>query len=384
MPNSSKELLNKFEAYLQNNLPAVQTFHPSFNTALQVMIKAKAKRFRPILMLSIVDNLSPLLLKNSFDIAVALEIFHTYSLIHDDLPSMDDAILRRGIETLHKTYDDATAILVGDALNTHTFHLVANSSLSSLTKIDIIKQLSLDGGINGMVVGQAIDIYFENKTLGLDELKIDPADIVKQNKIEELGEIFLDKIPFVRYIIDETILSYDTANPYQKKRCLDEISSYMRTLNKIVAQEYKTYISTKLNIKPQHIKIDSFQRKREDDISFVSKDIAELCIIKTALSNDECFDIVLDGLNSDMFLCHKDEFNMLLTNKTDQSLISISLTDDINILTLQELDFQISMMVTNYYKAQLLKIKQNTNMQFKQKVQKIKELQQKIKELKKS
>ncbi|RLA74812.1 MAG: polyprenyl synthetase family protein [Epsilonproteobacteria bacterium] len=172
MPNSSKELLNKFEAYLQNNLPAVQTFHPSFNTALQVMIKAKAKRFRPILMLSIVDNLSPLLLKNSFDIAVALEIFHTYSLIHDDLPSMDDAILRRGIETLHKTYDDATAILVGDALNTHTFHLVANSSLSSLTKIDIIKQLSLDGGINGMVVGQAIDIYFENKTLGLDELKI--------------------------------------------------------------------------------------------------------------------------------------------------------------------------------------------------------------------
>ncbi|RLA74808.1 MAG: DNA primase [Epsilonproteobacteria bacterium] len=213
---------------------------------------------------------------------------------------------------------------------------------------------------------------------------VDPADIVKQNKIEELGEIFLDKIPFVRYIIDETILSYDTANPYQKKRCLDEISSYMRTLNKIVAQEYKTYISTKLNIKPQHIKIDSFQRKREDDISFVSKDIAELCIIKTALSNDECFDIVLDGLNSDMFLCHKDEFNMLLTNKTDQSLISISLTDDINILTLQELNFQISMMVTNYYKAQLLKIKQNTNMQFKQKVQKIKELQQKIKELKKS
>ena len=135
------------------------------------MLKAGGKRFRPMLLLSIVNAVEPLLLKNSLSIALAVEFLHTYSLVHDDLPSMDNADLRRGHPTLHKSYDEVTAILVGDALNTHSFNLIANAPLSSDVKIELIKVLSSDGGIGGMIIGQAIDCYFENKKLELNQLE---------------------------------------------------------------------------------------------------------------------------------------------------------------------------------------------------------------------
>ena len=84
---------------------------------------------------------------------------------------MDNADLRRGFETLHKKYDEVTAILVGDALNTEAFNQIANASLSNDVKIELIKCLSKDGGIDGMVIGQAIDCYFENQKLELSQLK---------------------------------------------------------------------------------------------------------------------------------------------------------------------------------------------------------------------
>ncbi len=167
----TKNLLVEFENYLLDNLPVSKSFHTIFQDALQDMLKAGGKRFRPMLLLSIVNANQSLLLKNSMPVALGIEFLHTYSLIHDDLPSMDNADLRRGYPTLHKTYDEVTAILVGDALNTHSFNLIANAPLSSDTKIELIKLLSSDGGIDGMIIGQAIDCYFENHKLELKQLE---------------------------------------------------------------------------------------------------------------------------------------------------------------------------------------------------------------------
>lgn len=165
------KLLNQFEDYLLNHLPKSQSFHPIFEKALQEMLSAGGKRFRPMLLLSVVQSHQSLLIKNAMPVALGLELLHTYSLIHDDLPAMDDASLRRGYPTLHTTYDEVTAILVGDALNTHSFNLIANAPLSSDVKIELIKILSSDGGIDGMIIGQAIDCYFENQKLELDQLE---------------------------------------------------------------------------------------------------------------------------------------------------------------------------------------------------------------------
>ncbi len=165
------KLQTQFEDYLLNHLPTSQSFHPIFEKALQEMLSAGGKRFRPMLLLSVVQSYQSLLIKNAMPVALGLELLHTYSLIHDDLPAMDDASLRRGYPTLHTTYDEVTAILVGDALNTHSFNLLANAPLSSDVKIELIKILSLDGGIDGMIIGQAIDCYFENQKLELSQLE---------------------------------------------------------------------------------------------------------------------------------------------------------------------------------------------------------------------
>ncbi len=166
-----KNFMEEFESYLLDNLPEVKSFHPYFQKALVEMLKAGGKRFRPYLLLSVVNSYEPLLVKNSFGVAAAVEYIHTYSLIHDDLPIFDDADFRRGHPTLHVTYEEVTATLVGDALNTHAFYLIADSPLSDSVKTKLTKELSLNGGAYGMVLGQAIDCYFENKTLDFEKLK---------------------------------------------------------------------------------------------------------------------------------------------------------------------------------------------------------------------
>lgn len=164
-------MLQQFETYLLNNLPSSQSFHPYFEDALQDMLKAGGKRFRPLLVLCVVKAYNPLLLKNAMSVALAIEVLHTYSLIHDDLPAMDNADLRRGHPTLHKSFDEVTAILVGDALNSHAFNILANTPLSNDVKIELIKTLSNDGAIDGMIIGQAIDCFFENKKLDISQVE---------------------------------------------------------------------------------------------------------------------------------------------------------------------------------------------------------------------
>jgi len=166
-----QELLSSFENYLLNNLPQSKTFHPYFEAALGDMLKAGGKRFRPMLLLSVVKSNKSLLLPNAFPVALGLEMLHTYSLVHDDLPSMDNADLRRGFQTLHKKYDEVTAILVGDALNTEAFNQVVQAPLHNDIKVELIKVLSVNGGIDGMIIGQAIDCYFENQKLELNQLE---------------------------------------------------------------------------------------------------------------------------------------------------------------------------------------------------------------------
>jgi len=160
-----------FEKFLKENLIKNPSFHPYFQKATNEMLLAGGKRFRPMLLLKVVESYNPLMIESAYYPALAIEILHTYSLIHDDLPSMDDANIRRGHPTLHKTFDEVTAILVGDGLNTYAFELISNAPLHNDVKIALIKELSYNGGLNGMVLGQAIDCFFENKPLSLDELK---------------------------------------------------------------------------------------------------------------------------------------------------------------------------------------------------------------------
>ncbi|WP_151901211.1 polyprenyl synthetase family protein [Sulfurimonas sp. NW15] len=164
--------MQNFEQFLLDNLPTSQSIHPTYERALQDMLKAGGKRFRPALLLGVVKAYNPLMLESANHAALAIEFLHTYSLIHDDLPAMDNSPLRRGHPTLHVSFDEVTAILAGDALNTYAFEFLSNAPFSDEIRVKLIRELASNGGLGGMVLGQAIDCYFENKPLKIEEIKI--------------------------------------------------------------------------------------------------------------------------------------------------------------------------------------------------------------------
>ncbi len=164
--------MQNFEQFLLENLPTSKSIHPTYESALQNMLQAGGKRFRPALLLGVVGAYNPLMLESARFAALAIELLHTYSLIHDDLPAMDNSPLRRGKPTLHVSFDEVTAILVGDALNTYAFEVLANAPFSDEIRVKLIRELASNGGLNGMVLGQAIDCYFENKPLAIEDIKI--------------------------------------------------------------------------------------------------------------------------------------------------------------------------------------------------------------------
>ncbi len=192
------------EEFIKKNLIKAKSFHPFFEKALNEMLLAGGKRFRPNLLLSVVKAYNPLMVENAKYAAFALELIHTYSLIHDDLPAMDNASLRRGHPTLHTTYDETTAILVGDALNTYAFEVLSSAPMHNDVKVELIKILSKNAGPSGMVLGQAIDCYFENKKLTIEELKF--LHMNKTGKLIaaslEMGAVIVNKTDLARKLYD--------------------------------------------------------------------------------------------------------------------------------------------------------------------------------------
>ena len=148
-----------------------QQFALSLREAVLYSIHAGGKRIRPYLLLEVLEALKvPITLAHS-QVAAALEMIHTGSLIHDDLPAMDDDDYRRGRLTNHKVYGEDIAILAGDALFLDPYALIAQADLGSQAKVDLISSLSLASGSMGMVAGQVLDMEGEGKHLNLEELQ---------------------------------------------------------------------------------------------------------------------------------------------------------------------------------------------------------------------
>ncbi|MBF0370113.1 MAG: polyprenyl synthetase family protein [Magnetococcales bacterium] len=160
------------EKALDSHVPSVNKPPARLNAAIRHSLMAGGKRLRPILVLAACEAVEGPV-ANLLPFACALECIHTYSLIHDDLPAMDDDDLRRGRPTCHKAFDEATAILAGDALLTLAFELAASpmKDIDPGDQLTMIAQLARDAGIFGMVGGQMLDIEAENREVTLVELQ---------------------------------------------------------------------------------------------------------------------------------------------------------------------------------------------------------------------
>ena len=174
--------------------------------AMLYAVQSGGKRIRPLLTLAVGASGTS---KNgaALDLACALEMIHTYSLIHDDLPGMDDDDLRRGRPTLHKAFDEATAILAGDALLTLAFEVAANANLEANQLVEAVKILSTASGMSGMISGQMKDIASEEVTITLEQMK--------EIHREKTGELLLAAVRLGNLFIDdakmkEAFVSYAT------------------------------------------------------------------------------------------------------------------------------------------------------------------------------
>ena len=215
-----EKLLTSYQNRINSKLESLLPFDDSLlSEAIRYSVLGGGKRLRPILVYLIgeLGNAE----NDSLDIlAGSVEIIHCYSLIHDDLPSMDDDDLRRGKPTTHKKYDEATAILAGDALQPFAFELVTTINTSDKNKLSIIKSLAQACGYQGMVGGQikdihsndikdvkSLDIMHSQKTGSLIQSSIETAgilsDLSKQD-IECLIE-YGDKIGLAFQIQDDII-----------------------------------------------------------------------------------------------------------------------------------------------------------------------------------
>ncbi|WP_271401314.1 polyprenyl synthetase family protein [Salinicoccus roseus] len=143
----------------------------TIRVASSYSIKAGGKRFRPYLLFATLEALGEDPMKGA-DAAAAIEMIHTYSLIHDDLPAMDDDDYRRGKPTNHKVFGEAAAILAGDTLLTESFSIVSSDeSLSADKRISIISRIASKAGFNGMIGGQMLDMEAEGKEISFSELE---------------------------------------------------------------------------------------------------------------------------------------------------------------------------------------------------------------------
>lgn len=145
---------------------------PDLIEAILYSVDAGGKRVRPLIFLELLEGFGVALTDAHFDVAAALEMIHTGSLIHDDLPAMDNDDYRRGRLTNHKKFNEATAILAGDSLFLDPYDLVANAELSAEVKVALIAELAHASGTYGMVGGQMLDMEGEERKLSLSELQL--------------------------------------------------------------------------------------------------------------------------------------------------------------------------------------------------------------------
>jgi farnesyl diphosphate synthase len=168
-----EEFQQRVDKALDHWLPQADVYPLRLHQAMRYAVLAPGKRVRPVLVYAAASALG-IDLERVDGAAAAVEIIHAYSLIHDDLPAMDDDDLRRGRPTCHREFDEATAILAGDALQALAFYIISHDPQmidDAAARLQMIENLALFSGSRGMAGGQAIDLAAVGKTLNIAELE---------------------------------------------------------------------------------------------------------------------------------------------------------------------------------------------------------------------
>jgi|TARA_Y100000385_G_scaffold130861_1_gene136144 geranylgeranyl pyrophosphate synthase len=260
----SVKFLTRSRELVHNKLSSVISSSSLIDEAMRYSVLSNSKAIRPGLVMAsgiLNDNLT----KDSLiTLACSVELIHTYSLIHDDLPSMDDDDMRRGKDSSHIRFGEANAILAGDALHDLAFELIANDDdMSDAAKVDAVNILARASGSSGMVLGQYLDIESEklNSDLDLDDMekihslktgKLIQASILMgqlesslDNKKQIMLSDFGSKIGLAFQIFDD-ILDETGDSSVLGKSIKSDIKNHKQTYVKVIGLEQSNFIADQL------------------------------------------------------------------------------------------------------------------------------------------
>lgn len=197
-----QELVNQS---LEGLLPVEGDYPKEIIEAMRYSIFAGGKRLRPILTIGACETAGGNV-QDAMKVACAIECIHTYSLIHDDLPALDDDDFRRGMPTCHKVYGEAIAILAGDALLTYAFELLSDMDYSK-SIVKIIREVSCAAGPKGMIAGQVADMLSEK---GQREKTTDLLDYIHKNKTGALFKASIKSGALIAGCTDVELVAFDS------------------------------------------------------------------------------------------------------------------------------------------------------------------------------
>jgi len=317
-------------------------------------------------------------------------LLYAYNLAKQSLHKKGEIIITEGyldVIMLHQAgFDNAVATL-GTALTQEHLPLLRKANPRVVMAYDgdkagraaalkASKLLSASGFDGGVVV-------FDG---GLD-----PADMVKEGRVEELSNMFREAKPFIEFVLDEILSLYDLRDPKAKESCMQEGISYLKTLSPILQEEYKTYLASRLGglgVSPSLIRLNNNTNANNQNTSIVQKnshrDIWELSLIKTVLEKPNLIDQILDVIDPSLLQFHSQEFSLALSAKKETPELMSILVDD-SICSLKDedaLSAELIIFLSKHYERELKKVNLSPNISFEEKAFYIRKFRGKIAKLK--
>tara|TARA_B100001939_G_scaffold222976_1_gene191890 strand:- start:251 stop:1120 length:870 start_codon:yes stop_codon:yes gene_type:complete len=268
-----KEFMSHIRDQVSSNIEKYIGDSNFIEVAMKYSALAESKMFRAALVFASGDLNNNISNKSLINLSASIELMHTYSLIHDDLPSMDNDELRRGQDSSHIKFGEANAILVGDALQALSYEIISDDEdLSSDEKVVAIKLLASACGKNGMVYGQFLDIESESKSI--DKKSIENIHALKTGKLIECSVMY-GQIGNPEKNVKKVLKSYakKIGLAFQIKDDILEVTSNKETLGKNTNSDQKNHKSTYANI----LGIDKAKEKTKSLSQDAIADLETLC-----------------------------------------------------------------------------------------------------------
>lgn len=277
-----------FENYMFDCIP--ECSGTQLEESMRYSLEAGGKRLRPLLLLSLLKAFN-INIQLGYPAAAALEMIHTYSLIHDDLPSMDNDELRRGKPTNHIRFSEATAVLAGDALLTQAFETITKGSAKVEKKVKLVQLLAESSGYKGMVGGQQADINGENSALTIEQLQHihfrKTGELIRFALIS--GGILADQKDSVLNVLNN--IAYGIGMAYQIRDDILDVIGEEEELGKATGMDEKLGKSTY----PSLLGLKKAKEKLKEELDSVKESVNEIRR-KVSDFDEELVLSFLDGL----------------------------------------------------------------------------------------